>query len=159
MNSFIKRDYDYAVRVCAYLSGLYPDRFISIPDLSRKIHIPRPMLNKIIFYLRKAGIISSIQGKAGGVHLTVSPQHLSLLDILSAMGFDSTINECVHHPEICPLVNVCKIHQYFTGLEHQIISSLRKTRITEFTFHDSDLMFSQPVSKPIVPNNEKEESV
>ncbi|GAB4173352.1 MAG: hypothetical protein Kow00108_08170 [Calditrichia bacterium] len=156
MNVFIKREYDYAVRTCAYLAGIYPDQFIAIKDLSLKIHVPKPTLNKIIHYLKKAGIVQTVQGKMGGVHLLMDPNQLSILQILEAMGFDSTLNDCVHHPEICPLVNICKIHEFFVEQEMKFLQLLREKKITEFIFQDKDLHFSDSVSRSLRLSKEEE---
>ena len=139
MNVFIKREYDYAIRMCAYLAGRDSDHPISLGLVSQKLAISRPFASKIIFKLRQKNIIGTTQGKYGGVYLKSDPHKLSLLDILKAMDFDSTLNECLHNPQICPLIPVCKIHVFFLQQETQLLNTLKEKKIIEFAFSDADL--------------------
>jgi len=139
MNVFIKREYDYAIRICAYLAGQDSNQPISLGLLSQKLAISRPFATKIIFKLRQKNIIGTVQGKRGGIYLKADPYKLSLLDVLKAMDFDSTLNECLHNPQICPLISICKIHAFFLQQEIQLLNTLEDKKIIEFIFSDADL--------------------
>ena len=139
MNVFIKREYDYAIRMCAYLAGRDSNQPISLGHVSQKLAISRPFAAKIIFKLRQKNIIGTVQGKHGGVFLKADPHKLSLLDVLKAMDFDSTLNECLRNPQICPLISICKIHVFFLQQETQLLNTLKEKKIIEFVFSDADL--------------------
>jgi len=139
MNTLIKREYDYAIRICAYLAGNYPKRHIPISEISKKLFISKPFTTKIIYRLKNSGIIETIQGKNGGAYLKHPPDKLSVLDILTAMGYDSTLNACLRDPEICPLIDKCKIHLFFAEEEAKLLKSFRSKKISEFAIHDDEL--------------------
>ena len=139
MHAFVKREYDYAIRLCAYLAGQPEKVPISLGTLSKKLAISRPFASKIIFKLKNKGIIETVQGKKGGVFLRANPYLLSFFDVLQAMDFDSTLNECVHNPQICPLVSVCKIHLFFVQQEKTLVNSLKAQKIIHYAFSDSEL--------------------
>ena len=137
MSVFIKREYDFAIRICAYLAGNYKKGPISVSKIAELLYISKPFATKIIYQLTSKKIITSVQGKAGGVYLSHNPGKLSLLAILQAMNFDSTINECKKVPTFCPLKATCKIHSFFNEQESILINNLKKATIAEFAFDNS----------------------
>jgi Rrf2 family protein len=140
MNVLIKRDQDYAIRICAYLAGR-PDREpVSLSRTSKLLYISRPFASKIVFQLRKSGIIGTVQGKNGGLYLLKSPDELSIYTILEAMNFNSTLNECIRNHNICPRIGECSIHLYFREQEAVLIKSFKDKKIAEFAIYNKDLI-------------------
>jgi len=139
MNVLIKREYDYAIRICAYLAGNYQKGPISLADISQKLFITRPFATKIIYKLKQHQIVGTTQGKFGGVYLNRPPEKLSFYIVLQAMGFDFALNECIKNPNICPLVSHCKIHLFFVKQNNYLIRQLQEAMISEFAFSDSNL--------------------
>ncbi len=133
-----KREFDFAIRICAYLAGLYPEEIIPINSLSKKLLITKPYTTKLVYKLKKAGIIGTEQGVNGGVFLNVPPAKLSLFDILSAVGLSKTTSECITEDNFCPLPAPCKIHSFFMEEETRLLNKLRKRKISGFAFTDSD---------------------
>ena len=139
MTSFITREYDYAIRICAYLAGNIKNSPISVARIAKALYLTRPFTTKIIFKLRKKNIVGTVQGKEGGIFLNQPPEKLTIFAILRAMGFNSTINECIQNPAICPLIATCKIHSFFIQQESIIINNFKNTKIAEFAFSNRDL--------------------
>ncbi len=139
MNSFITRENDYAIRICAYLAGNYDSGPIPLSEISRKLFITRAFAHKIVHRLKRNKIIATVQGKHGGIYLKKHPEKLSIYDILTAMGFNSTMNECVVKPQICPLVAGCKIHLFFMELEEYLLKQLKERKIIDFSITDEVL--------------------
>ena len=139
MAAFIKREYDYAIRICAYLASFYKDEHKSVPEISKKLYLTVPFTTKIVHQLKNNNIIETVQGKYGGIRLKVSPNKLSIFDILDAMGFDMTINECISNPQICAIAENCKSHRFFLSQENMIIENLKNATITDFKITDDEL--------------------
>ncbi len=139
MAVFIKREYDYAIRICAYLAGFNKKEHKSVPEVSKKLYLTVPFTTKIVHKLKNNNIIETIQGKYGGIRLKVSPNKLSLYDILYAMGFDMTINECLKNPSICQLIDYCKVHRFFLSQEDMIIETLKSATINNYIITDEEL--------------------
>jgi Rrf2 family nitric oxide-sensitive transcriptional repressor len=139
MAVFIKREYDYAIRICAYLGAYYDDGLKSVSQISKKLLITLPFATKIVHQLKKKNLIDTVQGKYGGIRLKRSPQNVSIFDVLHAVGFDSSINECIRIPGICPLSATCKIHRFFNEQETKLIEALKNAKIYDFAIYDEDL--------------------
>jgi Rrf2 family protein len=138
MNVFIKREYDYAIRICAFLAGHNEGKTISLAEIAKKLFITRPFATRIVYQLKQAGIVGTVQGKKGGIYLNRPAREVSILTILTGMGFDSSINECIRNQGICPFSSICKIHRFFDVLETDILHQLEQARISEFAFGETD---------------------
>ncbi len=139
MAVFIKREYDYAIRICAYLAGIHGEGHKSVSEIARKLYITVPFTTKIVHQLKNRQLVETIQGKQGGIRLRREPDTISFFDVLNAMGFDSSLNECVKIPGLCPLVVNCKIHRFFMAQEKALLDNLKSARISEFSFSEADL--------------------
>ncbi len=142
MTVFIKREYDYAIRIVAYVASFYPDKHVAVPEIAKQLYLTIPFTTKIVHQLKKGKIVDTVQGKYGGIKLTKSPEKISFYNVLNAMGFDLTINECLKNPTICPLVSDCKIHRFFGMQELTIVDSLKSALLSDFIITDQQLQNS-----------------
>ncbi len=134
-----KREYDYAIRICAYLAGSGPNANFTINDLSTKLLISKPFATKIVYQLKKNSILSTTRGKNGGAQLAVAPNELSLFQIFEAMGLVKTVSSCISEDGFCPLPPPCTIHKFFIDHEDEIIKKLKSVTINNFAFSDQDI--------------------
>ena len=58
----------------------------SVNDIALRQTLPAPYLEKLLIELRKAKIVQSVRGAQGGYQLARSPAHISLGQILEAIG-------------------------------------------------------------------------
>ena len=140
MSGFIKREYDYAIRICAYLAGQSAGKAIPISQIANRLFITRPFATKIIYQLKQKRIVQTSQGKIGGVALKIDPRSLSIYDILLAMGFDLALNECLKTPGYCPLDDQCLIHQFFRRQEESLLMAFKEKKINELVITDNQLV-------------------
>ncbi len=140
MQAFFKREYDYAIRICAYLAGKKTDQPVPLSEIARRLYLTRPFATKIVYRLKQNKIIGTVQGKDGGVYLNRAADSISFHDILSAMGFELVMNECLRPNHICPINGPCRIHRFFSDQQHYIVEKLKNTSITKFAFNEQDLM-------------------
>lgn len=59
---------------------------VSVKAIALRQDIPAPYLEKLLIEMRRAGIVQSIRGAAGGYKLAMSPEKISLGQILEAVG-------------------------------------------------------------------------
>ena len=134
-----KKDYDYAIRICAYIAGSGATEHFTIQRLSTKLLISKPFTTKIVYQLKKNKILSTNRGKNGGVTLAVNPTKLTFYQIFEAMGLVESVSACINKKGFCPLPPPCKIHKYFIDYENEIIDKLKNTTINNFSFSDSEI--------------------
>jgi Rrf2 family transcriptional regulator, nitric oxide-sensitive transcriptional repressor len=98
---------EYALRAMACLA-LKPDELTPTPALARMAHVPPNYLAKVLQQLSGAGLITGRRGVGGGYKLSRSPDEISLLDIVNAIGEVKKIECCPCDTEnsnnlLCPL--------------------------------------------------------
>lgn len=124
-----------------------------MPEIARILFISQPFATKIIHRLKKENIVGTYQGRSGGIFLKRDPGSISFWDILQAMGFNGTVNECVQNPRICPLVTRCKIHLFMEAQERTFFQNLKDASIADFAYTENELM--PQVQKPVLEDNVK----
>lgn len=139
MNTLIKREYDYALRICAYLAGKSGQGLVPVSRLSRALLISRPFTTKIVYRLKNEKIITTVQGKDGGVYLSRSPDTTTIYDVLAAMGFDSKLNECLADGHECPMERHCRLHSFFEQQENLLIDHFKQKKLSDVMMTDDEL--------------------
>jgi Rrf2 family protein len=76
---------DYAVRALVEIAGAEPGRPRSAESISAAQDIPRDFLLAVLADLRRAGILASQRGQAGGWVLNKRPETVSVADVIRAV--------------------------------------------------------------------------
>lgn len=69
-------------------------RDMSVREIAALQSVPYDYLAKIFTRLSKAGLVRSIEGKGGGFQLARPAEHITVLDVVSAIDGDKRIFEC-----------------------------------------------------------------
>ncbi|MDX6805743.1 Rrf2 family transcriptional regulator [Terrihabitans sp. PJ23] len=80
---------DYSIRVLVYLAA-HPERRASIGDISRAYSISQNHLMKVVHELGKAGYVTTVRGRAGGIRLARPASEITVGQVVRSMegGFD-----------------------------------------------------------------------
>ena len=76
----------YAIKALLDLSLQTGNQPVSVTRIAHRQKLPAPYLEKILIQIRRAGLIKSVRGVQGGYQLALSPEKISLGDILTAVG-------------------------------------------------------------------------
>ena len=106
----ITRATDYAVRVMVYLASLPPDRKAPLGELAEATSVRDNFLSKILQRLVRNGLISSHRGTGGGFRLSVTPDNLTLLQVVEAIEGKIALNICLSEWQSCPLQSQCAVY-------------------------------------------------
>jgi len=118
---------EYAVRCALYLAYQGEGVTTSRKEIARVMDIPDQFLSKIAPQLAKAQIIEIIQGAKGGYRLIMSPEKLTMLDVVEAVIGEIYLNDCVIRPESCERAPACSAHQVWVKARNQLRDTLRQT--------------------------------
>ncbi|MFA6113299.1 MAG: Rrf2 family transcriptional regulator [Sphingomonas sp.] len=100
---------DYAIRVLLHL-GTHQDRTCSISEIARSYSISHNHLMKVVHDLGKAGYVTSVRGRSGGVRLARPAAEINLGAVIrhSEDGFDLTdCASCIIAPA-CGMTSVVR---------------------------------------------------
>lgn len=128
---------EYAVRCVLYLASQGKGMVCNRKQIATEMDIPDQFLSKIAQQLARAGFIEIVQGARGGLKLTASPAHLSLLDVVEAVIGEIFLNDCVIRPESCQRSQACSVHQVWDKARNQLRDTLRQATFSSLLEKDS----------------------
>ncbi len=124
----ITRDTDYAIRAVCFIAEEGKD-IVSVGEMSRKLHIPRPFLRKILQVLNKNRLLRSYRGIGGGFSMAGRPESIYIVDIIRAFQGPLSLNECFLNKRICPNRKSCALKDRIDGIEKSVVSEMKKITI------------------------------
>lgn len=73
---------EYALRALIVLGRPSHDQVLSIQSIAEEQHIPKRFLEQILHELKKAGLLESRRGVAGGYRLKLPPNRITLAEVI-----------------------------------------------------------------------------
>ena len=120
----ITRNTDYAVRaLCCIVEQ--KQKVISSDQLVKSLKMPRPFLRKILQTLNKEGLLNSSKGKGGGFALAISPEKITLTDVMKIFQGPLKLNECTFKKKVCPNVKDCLLKKKIDEIEKEVSAKLK----------------------------------
>lgn len=138
MTEIIKTDTDYAMRVLVCLAGKR-EAPVTAGELSASQQIPLDFTYKILQRLTGAGIIKSHLGIHGGFSLALSPEKITLLQVVSAVQGPIVVRRCCLDITDCPRKATCEITARLGELQKQLTGSLGKITLADVTRNRGDI--------------------
>lgn len=118
---------EYGVRAMVSLSKHYGRGPVSIATLSAESGVPYSYLEQLIAPLKKAGLVTSRRGAAGGYQLSRPPDEIGIGEIYRAMEGPIAPMECVSEDlseQTCPLIPNCETRPVWLEVRNSIASTL-----------------------------------
>ncbi len=128
----------YGVRAMFEIALGYPDRPVTIKEISENQDVSVSYLEQILNKLRKAGLITSKKGPGGGYTLNLPPDRISIASILTELEGPFAITSCLDPAEGCNRVEKCVSHLLWKALGGQIESFLRTISLAQLIKGDID---------------------
>ena len=129
----ITRQADYAVRAMVYLAQLGPGHRAATSQIAKEKQIPPSFLAKIVSQLSVAGLLQTSRGARGGVSLAKSPQEISLLDVVEAIGGPILLNECVGDSSACIFGDDCLMKPVWCDAQQELVARLAHVNFAQFS--------------------------
>jgi Rrf2 family protein len=96
----------YGTRMILDLAMHSEDGYIPLSEISKRQNISLKYLEKLIRKLRDAGFVSSRRGPSGGHQLALSPEKITVGDIVRTLEEGSAITDCSEKDEkLCGICN------------------------------------------------------
>jgi Rrf2 family protein len=121
----------YALRAVVQLARGYPTPPLRADDLAEAVDVPRNYLGKILHQLVRGGILSSSRGKHGGFTLSVAPEEITMLDIVSLFDDVGEQRSCLFGRTECDDADPCPAHDRWRATAEQLSSFFRDTTIAD----------------------------
>ena len=122
----LTRACEYAIRCVLFLSAQEKGIVVNKKEIAQAMDIPNQFLGKIAQQLSRSGILEIIQGPKGGFRLLISPEQLSLLDVIEAVMGEIFLNDCILRPDSCGRSFTCAVHTVWQKAKNQLRGTLRE---------------------------------
>jgi Rrf2 family protein len=107
---------DYGARAMIDLSQRYGQGLTQTADIAARQHIPESYLEQLLAALRKAGLVRSVRGPAGGHELSRPAQELTLGDVLDVLEGVTTPSSCMDDNGACTVSGTCVLQDVWCEL-------------------------------------------
>jgi len=125
----ITRNTDYAVRALCCIAEK-KEEVISTDRFVKSLEMPRPFLRKILQTLTKEGLLNSSKGKNGGFSLAVSPEKITLIEVMKIFQGSIRLSEHKFKKSDCPHIKDCLLKKKIDEIEKEVIAKLKAITIS-----------------------------
>ncbi len=120
----LTREGDYAVRCIVHLATQGVGVLSKRKQIAQAMGIPVQFLGKIAKQLALAGFIEIVQGSKGGLRLVVSPEKITMLEVIEVVIGEIFLNDCILRLDSCVCSNACAAHQIWQKARNQLRDTL-----------------------------------
>jgi Rrf2 family nitric oxide-sensitive transcriptional repressor len=117
---------DYAMRTLLHL-GTRPDTVCSIAEIARAYGISQNHLMKVVNDLGRAGFVTSLRGRSGGIRLARQPAEISVGAVVRHMEADFALADC---PD-CVIAPACGLSAVFDEAVRAFLSVLDRASLAD----------------------------
>lgn len=97
---------DFGLRALIYMASLPPDKMTSITEVTQVYGVSRNHMVKIINQLSRAGFVTAVRGKNGGIRLGRPAKMICIGDVVRELEPLSLVN-CTQ--EFCHITPACRL--------------------------------------------------
>ena len=146
---------DYAIRIVCYLA--IKQQMISAAELAQELQVPVSYIPKVTRQLKKAKIITAMEGTHGGYSLIKRPEEISLFDVISSTESTMVLNRCLEKDGYCSrnAADTCKIHKILFDLQSTYNNRLESIMVSDIIHQGRDEYFGRFYVVMKVDLNEK----
>jgi Rrf2 family protein len=129
---------EYAIRCIYYLARQGVGVVTKRQQIANTMNIPDQFLGKIAQQLAQAGLIEIVQGAKGGLRLVISPNKVSMLDVIEAVIGEIFLNDCIMRPESCNRNTACVAHQVWQKARDQLRETLAEATFDKIVHEEKN---------------------
>ena len=124
-----------AIAAVSLLAEAYDEqnpRRLSSSEIAASRNLSKPIVAKVLTTLSQAGIVSGTPGPGGGYALAVSPDSLTLFDVVILFERQDADLTCPFGPGWCGKGDPCPLHDELQLVGEQMETFLRSSRFAVF---------------------------
>ena len=124
-----------------------------VKDIARRQGISEKYLEQIFYRLKKKGVLNSDRGPKGGYYLAISPEKITLFDIIEAINGPIEIVFCLSDREkkkICKKVDICVIFPILKELGGNINNFFKSFTIKDICMGGEKMGIEKDINKKLM---------
>jgi len=130
---------DYSVRVLMYLA-VHRDALCTVSDIAERYSISRHHLTKVVNQLSRAGFITTVRGRSGGMRLSRGAEAIDIGDVVRIMESPSILVECFTGGKgQCVIAPACRFKGLLADAQEAFFACLDGTTLADLTRNEDPL--------------------
>jgi Rrf2 family iron-sulfur cluster assembly transcriptional regulator len=124
----------YGTRMMLDLAQHQDQGPVQIGDIAKRQDISVKYLEQLIIPLKKANFIKSVRGPRGGHMLAVSPENITVGEIVKILEGGIDLTDCIGNPEICDRSENCVTRDIWaeaTGAMYDKLNAITLAKMIE----------------------------
>lgn len=127
----ITRQSEYAIQALMELAAAPAGTVIQSRSIAEKHRLPEKFLNKTIQILVRAGYVMTLRGMKGGIRLAVSPDSLTIADVICAIEGRVALNPCLAESYFCDNSSSCRVRGILQRAQDAMLAELSKETLAD----------------------------
>ena len=127
---------DYAVRAVLAIARHGRHRLLKAREIAEEMDIPSSYLAQILSSLVHGQVLHAVAGPSGGYRLAVTPETLSLLDVIRVIEGPVERERCVLRGGPCDWEALCPLHPIWHDIEQVTVERLKSTTFDQLVLMD-----------------------
>jgi len=117
---------------------------VRISDIAARQGLSTKYLEKLIRELKRAGFISSKRGPGGGHTLAMSPEDISVGDVVRSLEGEAGLVECLEDDEMCQRIENCPTREVWIKASKAMYAALDEISISDLLKEGSFCIKTNP---------------
>jgi Rrf2 family cysteine metabolism transcriptional repressor len=121
----------YGTRAMLELAENYENGPIVIKEIARRQKISEKYLVQVMALLKRANLVTSIQGSRGGFVLATHPSRINLKEIIDALEGSLAPAQCVNNEKACERSSLCVTRYVWKEIDDSISRILKSITLED----------------------------
>ena len=128
---------DYALRVLMFAHAA-DDRLVTIEEMATAFAISRTHLMKVVNKLTRAGYLTAVRGRNGGLRLAMPAAAINLADVVRITEPDLALVECFTTGNPCIITRRCKLQGVLRSALGAFLAELERHTLESIALKPQD---------------------
>jgi FeS assembly SUF system regulator len=122
---------DYGIVLMACLAEQPAESQLSAREIAERTQLPLPVVSKILKALTREGLLHSQRGPLGGYSLARRPDHINVVEMITALEGPIGLTECTLHPGQCLQEASCHVRKPWQQINQVVRSALARVTLAQ----------------------------
>lgn len=127
----LSKSTDYGIRILAHLAADARKQTHNAREVAGDLHLPVPMVSKVMKALARAGVLESHRGPGGGFSLAHRPDRLSVADMIAALEGPVALTECQFARSLCQHEGSCSVQEPWGVINRSVRNTLATITLSD----------------------------
>lgn len=141
---------DYSLRVLMYAHAA-GDRLVTIEEMAGSYEISRAHLMKVVNALTRAGYLTAVRGRAGGLKLARPADDIRLGDVIRMTEPDFALVECFSSGGQCVIGGCCRLPAVLRRALAAFLAELNQHTLASIALRPKDFreVFPEAIAREV----------